>query len=85
MKEAIKNTIIEFYKSGVHENVNLADAIMDNQKHIPLRQLKAIDEAIVRGGVFYSRHSWRFPAMMHQITLQKSYDRSKSSLKYKNK
>jgi hypothetical protein len=85
MKEAIKNTIIEFYKSGVHENVNLADAIMDNQKHIPMRQLKAINNAINEGSSFYSRHAWRLSAAMHEIALQKSYDRSKSSLKYINK
>ena len=85
MKEALKNTIIEFYKSGVEENADLADAIMDRQKHIPIRQLKAINNAINEGSAFYSRHAWRFAAAMHEITLQKSYDRSKSSLKYIHK
>ena len=85
MKKAVKNTIIAFYKSGIKENIDLADVIMDNQKNIPLRQLRAIDSAIVKGAAFSSKHAWRFPSMMHQITLQKSYNKSKTSLKYINK
>ena len=85
MKEALKNTVIELYKSGVSENVDLADAIMDNQKHIPMRQLKVINAAIDSGKVHFSRHAWRLLAAMHAINIQKTYDRSKSSLKYINK
>jgi hypothetical protein len=29
MKEAVKNTIIAFYKSGIKENIVLADAMLD--------------------------------------------------------
>ena len=84
MKEALKNTVIELYKSGIAENIHLADNIIDNQKHIPFRQLKAIDEAISSGRAWISRHSWKFLARRHQREL-KSYDKSKASLKYINK
>lgn len=84
MKEKLKNTVIEFYKSGIQENIDLADAILDSQKHIPMRQLKSIDEAIVKGCAFNSRHSWRYPAARREEILQKSYNRSKTSLKYIN-
>jgi hypothetical protein len=76
MKEAVKNTIIAFYKSGIKENIDLADVIMDTQKHIPLKQLEEIDQAIVRGRAFNSRYSWKFPSLMNRRILQKSYDKS---------
>jgi len=85
MREAIKNTIIAFYKSGIQENIDIADVLIDNQKNIPMRQLKAINNAINEGVAFSSRHAWRFSAAMHEVALQKSYSRSKSSLKYINK
>lgn len=85
MKEQLKNTVIEFYKSGIQENIDLADAILDTQKHIPMRQLAAIDAAMVRGNAFNSRHSWRYPSARREEILEKSYNRSKTSIKYINK
>jgi len=94
MREALKNTIIEFYKSGIQENIDLADVIMDNQKNIPMRQLKAINNAINGGAAFSSRHAWKFSAVMYEeknkksyneSNNKKSYNKSKTSLKYINK
>ncbi len=86
MKEQLKNIIIEFYKSGVQENVDLADVIMDSFKHIPIRQLQAIDAAITEGKAWNSKHAWRYSSQMNLLSIQnKTYKKSKTSLKYTNK
>ena len=81
----LKPTVLAFYESKIQENIDLADAILDeysiNDRFIA--QLVPLLKSIP----FYTKH-WIYCAYWdtkkHRENL-KSYDKSKSSIKYINK
>jgi hypothetical protein len=81
----LKPTILAFYESKIEENVDLADAILDEYS---INDRFIAQLAPLLGPIpFFSRHYnyyiyWRDKSLKENT---KSYSRSKSSLKYVNK
>lgn len=80
----LQATILEFYKSKIEENINLADAILD-QYSINNRFLDKL-APLIYDSYFSSSHTqYYYLWLKNREKVEKSYNRSKSSLKYINK
>jgi hypothetical protein len=85
LPNSLKPTILAFYESKIEENVDLADAILDEYS-INDRFIAQLAPLLFEVP-FFTRHYtyyiyWRGKSLKEST---KSYSRSKSSLKYVNK